>query len=411
MLLAAGLGALLLRFLALERKVGRIGNLMPLEEIDEPWLKKTIFSLPPEVIGAAWDGKVGAAEIAAILATLEHDKKIKTGIQLRFLRKPIMTMKLLADRSSITGYHGSVINKLFFNSRVNTDTNAIKEHYKGSGLDLAAIIQKPVEQRLNSLPKWTEKTRPVNWKFDLIAVPAAFALLVVTGVWGGDNDGALASTEGLLGFCSLAFAIVAARFQCRAISNLILRFALVIAFALPVIITTIYYLLEAPTFLFRAPALLAAVIWNLAIFNLILDALRIDEAPEKIAGRKKLLSARTYFMKQLRSSTPQLSDDWFPYILAFGLGSNVDSWFRSHGKTITSMDTGSHSSSSSFSGSSSGEPWTGGGGAFGGAGASGAWAAAAAAVGAGVSAPGSSSGGSSSGGGGGSSGGGGGGGW
>jgi len=414
-LLAAGLLVILLRFLALERKVGRIGNLTPLEEIDEPWLEKTVFSLPPEIIGAAWDGKVGAAEIAAILAKLEHEKKIKTGIQPRFLRKPIMTMQLLVNRSTITDYPGKLINKLFFNSRVNTDTNAIKEFYKDKGLDLAAIIEKPIEQRLNTLPKWTEKTKPVDWKVDLIAVPTAFALLVLTGVWGGDNDGALASTEALFGVCSLGLASIAARFHCRAIDNLSLRFAFVSAFALPLIIPTIHYLFGAPTYLFRAPALIAAVIWNLAIFNLILDALRIDEAPEKIAIRKKLLSARTYFMKQLRAPTPHLSDDWFPYILAFGLGSNVDSWFRSYGKTTTSVDTDDHASSSaSFSGSSnSGSTWTGGGGSFGGAGASGSWAAAAAAVGAGVSAPGSSSGGSSSGGGGGgsSSGGGGGGGW
>jgi uncharacterized membrane protein YgcG len=416
-LLAAGLVALFLRFLALERKVGRIGNLTPLEEIDGPWLEKTIFSLPPEVIGAAWDGKVGAAEIAAILAKMEHEKKIKTGIQPRFLRKPIMTMQLLVDRKSITGYHGSVINKLFFNSRVNTDTNAIQEFYKNKGLDLTAIIEKPIEQRLSNLAKWTEKTKPVNWKVDLIAVPAAFVLVVLTGVWGSDNDGALASTEAFLGVCSLGFATVAARFNCRAIDNLPLRCAFVSAFALPLVIPTIQYLFGAPTYLFLAPALIAAVVWNLAIYNLILDALRIDEAPEKIAIRKKLLSARSYFMKQLQSSAPHLSDDWFPYILAFGLGPNVDSWFRSHGKSISSAGTASHSSSSaSFSGGgNSGTSWTGGGGSFGGAGASGSWAAAAAAVGSGVSSPGSSSGGSSSGGGGGgggsSSGGGGGGGW
>jgi uncharacterized membrane protein YgcG len=416
-LLAAGLGVLLFRFLALERKVGRIGNLTPLEEIDEAWLERTVFSLPPEVIGAAWDGKVGAAEIAAILAKLEHEKKIKTGIQPRFLRKPIMTMQLLVNRSTITDYPGKVINKLFFNSRVNTDTNAIKEFYKDKGLDLAAIIEKPIEQRLNNLPKWTEKTKPVDWKVDLIVMPTAFALLVLTGVWGGDNDGALASTEALFGVCSLALATIAARFNCRAIDNLPLRFAFVSAFALPLVIPTIHYLFGAPTYLFRAPALIAAVVWNLAILNLILNALRIDEEPEKIAIRKKLLSARTYFMKQLRSPAPHLSDDWFPYILAFGLGANVDSWFRSHGKSVTSINTESHTSSSgSFSGSSSsGTSWTGGGGSFGGAGASGSWAAAAAAVGAGVSASSSSSGGSSSGGssggGGSSSGGGGGGGW
>ncbi len=400
-LLVAGLGVLLLRFLDLERKAGRIGNLTFLEEIDEAWLKKNVFSLLPEVIGAAWDGKVGAAEIAAILAKLEHEKKIKTGVQPRFLRKPVMTMNLLADRKSITGYHGSVINKLFFNSRVNTDTNAIKEFYKNTGLNLVAIIEKPIEERLKSLPKWNEKTKPVNWKVGLIVVSAALALLVLTGALGSENDGALASTEAFFGICSLAVATVAARFNCRAIDNLILRFTFVIAFALPLIITTIYYFLEAQVFLFQAPALFTAVVWNWAIFNLILDALRIDEEPEKIAFRKKLLSARIYFMKQLRFPAPHLSDDWFPYILAFGLGTNVDSWFRSYGKTTTGVASASHSSSSSssFSGSStSGSSWTGGGGSFGGAGASGSWAAAAAAVGSGVSTPGSSSSGSSSGG-------------
>lgn len=416
LLLAAGLGALLLRFIGLERKVGRIGNSTPPDAIDAAWLDKTVFSLPPEVVGAAWDGKVGAPEVAAILATLVHEKKIETSVEPRFLRKPKLTMRLLAERGSIAGYRGSVINKLFFGTRVNTDTDAVRDHYKKSGLDLAAVIRKPIEQQLEKLPKWTVKTRPVNWQFDALAAVAAFVLLVVSGVWGGSNDGGLAASEGFVGLCALAVASVAARFHSRALSNLAPRFSLVIAFALPLLIGTIYYLLQAPGFLFHAPALLAAVAWNLAVFKLILDALRIDEAPEKIAARKQLLSARAYFVQQLRSRTPSLHDDWFPYLLAFGLGAHVDSWFRAYGKTVAgsgSTHDFSSSSGTSFSGGSSeGSAWTGGGGAFGGAGASGAWAAAAAAVGAGVSSPGSSSGGSSSGGGGGSSsGGGGGGGW
>jgi uncharacterized membrane protein YgcG len=399
-LLVAGLGALLLRFLALERKTGRIGNLTPLEIINDQWLEKNVFSLPPEVIGAAWDGKVGAAEITAILATLEQDKKIKTGIKSRFLRKPIMTMELLVNRYSIgIAGHQGVINKLFFNNRVKTDTHAIKKHYKKYGLNLVATIEKPIKQRLNNLPKWTEKTKPVNWQFDLIALSAAFVLLVVTGVWGGSNDGELVAGQGFFGLILLGISAFAAHLNSRATTHMTLRFAFVITFVLPLIISIIEILLSAQEYTFRAPALMAVVIWNFAIFNLILDALRIDEAPEKIAVRKKLLSARIYFIKQLRSRTPHLCDNWFPYILAFGLGSHVDSWFRSYGKTFSSMDTGNNPSSSpSFSGSSSeGTTWTGGGGSFGGGGASGSWAAAAAAVGAGVSSPGSSSGGSSSG--------------
>lgn len=414
-LLAAGLGALFLRFLARERAVGRLGNFTPPEAIDGAWLDETVFSLPPEVVGAAWDGEVGAPEVAAILAALVHEKKIETSVEPRFLRKPKLSMRLLAERASIPDYRRKVINKLFFGGRVNTDTDAVREHYKGSGLDLAASIRGPIEERLNRLPRWTVKTKGVNWQFDALAVVAAFALLVVTGVWGGENDGGLAATEAFVGLCALAVASVMARFHSRAISNLPLRFAQVIAFALPLIIGTAYFLLESPDFLFSAPALLAAVVWNFAVFNVILDALRIDEAPEKIAMRKKLASARAYFMRQLRTRNPRLQDDWFPYLLAFGLGSNVDSWFRAYGKPGSagsgSMHQQSTDSGSSYSSGGGGSGWTGGG-AFGGAGASASWAAAATAVGVGVASPGSSSsGGSSSSSGGSSSGGGGGGGW
>lgn len=413
-LLAAGLGALLLRFLALERKAGRIGNLTPPDEITEAWLDKTVFSLPPEVVGAAWDGKVGAPEVGAILATLTHEKKIETSVEPRFLRKPKLAMRLLVARASISGYPGTVINKLFFGDRASTDTDAVSNHYKSSGLDLAALIRSPIEHRLEQLAHWAAKTRPVNWKFNALALVAAFVLLVVSGVWGGSNDGGLAASQAIIGLFSLAVATVAARINSRAIDKLALRFSIVFAFALPLIAATIYFFLGVSGFLFQAPALVAALVWNFAVCNLILDALRIDEAPEKIAVRKKLLSARNYFIGQLRSRNPRLHDDWFPYLLAFGLGAQVDSWFRSYGKLATGSETNSVSPSpgTSSSGSSGASAWSGGGGAFGGGGASGSWAAAAAVVGAGVAAPSSSSGGSSSGGGGGSSsGGGGGGGW
>lgn len=416
-LLAVGIGALVLRFLMIERKLGRFGNLTPAEAIDQAWLDATIFSLPPEVVGAAWDGKVGAPEVGAILASLAYEKQIETSVERRFPRKPKLTMRLLVDRASIADYRGKVINKLFFGGRKNTDTDAVRKHYADKGLDLAEVIRMPIEQRLERLPnsKWSVKTKTVNWQFDAFAVVAAFALLVAAGVTGGDGDQWLAGSESIYGLGVLVFASVAARFHSRAIDRLAWRFALVIAFALPLVIETAQLLLEAPDYLMSASALAAAVAWTLALLNLILDALRIDEAPEKIALRKKMLSAREYFAKQLRSATPKLRDDWFPYLLAFGLGSHVDSWFRSYGRAGEGSETDSLSSSSNTSSFSASEAptWSGGGGTFGGGGASGSWAAAAAAVGAVVSSSSSSSGSSSSSdsGGSSSSGGGGGGGW
>jgi hypothetical protein len=167
---------------------------------------------------------------------------------------------------------------------------------------------------------------------------------------------------------------------------------------------------------------LAVTLIALAFFNSIVNNARSRERIQGVALRKRLASIRRYFQDELDRPEPALRDEWFPYVLAFGLDDDAQRWFRSHGgrssndstsswTPSTSSSSPSSSGGSSWGGGSSG--WTGGGGAFGGAGASGSWALAASSLSAGVSAP-SSSGSSSGGGGGGggsSSGGGGGGGW
>lgn len=409
-LLLAGLVALLVRFFVLERRLGRFGGLTPLDAIDQAWLDQTVFALPPEVIGAAWDGDVGAPEIAAILATLANEKKIETSVERRTWRSHKLSMRLLVDPDSLDGYRRDVVKKLFFHGRTETDTDAVRDHYAKTGLDLASLIRAPIERQLNRLPNWSVKEKRTNWRFDGLALLAALVLLVVAAFLGSDNDIVFVISVIFGGLFVLPIAAVVARFHTRAIVGLPWRIAMVLVASVPLVAETVYFMLGTVDYLLHPLTLVALTAWNLAGFNLILDALRTDETPEKIAARKRLHSARAYFKRELRSHTPRLKDDWFPYLLAFGLGSNVDSWFRSYGTqggstgTLTSLD-------STSTGGSRGSSWTGGGGSFGGAGASGVWATAAAAVGAGVSLPSSSSSSGSSGGGGSSSGGGGGGGW
>jgi len=256
-----------------------------------------------------------------------------------------------------------------------------------------------VEKQLQKF-KWTVKQKVVSWKFDVLAVVAALALLIATA-WQGGNDAALVAGETFFGAIALLLAATAARRNSRAITHLPWRFGLVIALTLPLLVPTFRLLFGASDFLFHIPVLVAALAWTLAIFNLILDALRTDEAPEKVAMRKKLVAARAYFAKQLRTHAPRLRDDWVPYLIALGLGPNVDSWFRQYTQpTAGTMSRGERTSQTSTSSSEgsrdSGSSWTGGGGSFGGAGATGSWALAAAAVGAGIAAPGGSTGGGSS---------------
>jgi uncharacterized membrane protein YgcG len=155
---------------------------------------------------------------------------------------------------------------------------------------------------------------------------------------------------------------------------------------------------------------------TLGFINSVFNMMRTREVPESLELRRKLVSARLYFERELRSPTPNLKDEWFPYLLAFGLGPKIDRWFKS----IASESLGTRTRAGATRGYSSGtttsssnSSWTGGGGTFGGAGASGAWSAAVGSIASGVAKPSSSSSGgrSSSSGSSRSSGGGGGGGW
>jgi uncharacterized membrane protein YgcG len=157
----------------------------------------------------------------------------------------------------------------------------------------------------------------------------------------------------------------------------------------------------------------ALTLLALAISNSSITAMKSRQSSAAIGFRKRLARGRNFFLKELEKPEPELRDAWYPWLLAFGLGKQVDVWSSRHTSIATSVSSSDHSTTHSSSSSPSMHTgWSGGGGLSGGAGASATWAAAAAGMAAGVAAPSSSgSSGSSSSSGGGSSGGGGGGGW
>jgi uncharacterized membrane protein YgcG len=415
-LFVAGIIGLSFAFYRRERSRGRFAPLTPAEEIDEGWLEEHVFAFLPETVGTAVDGKTGAGEVAASIATMVQRKQLESSFEKRTLRRPVLKLRLLVDRDTIDGHYHALVGKLFWGGRKTTDTSALREHYSSTGLDLAAIVRGAAESQLRRVHGWQSTTK-TDWKYPVTIFVLSIVILIATAIRGG--------TATMVTFGSLLFGLVgaiaaaaAARHHSNALTRFPLRAAMVFVPLVPLVLVTLLYTLDASEYVLRLPPLLAGVAFTLALFNLVFACLRSDESPDRIAFRKRLISARRYLKGQLRSREPKLRDEWFPYLLAFGLGRNVDSWFQSYGaagERIPSVSRGSsHSFGSSSSSSGSIASWSGGGGGFGGAGASGSWAVAAAVVGAGVSAP-SSSGSGGGGGGssssGGSSGGGGGGGW
>jgi uncharacterized membrane protein YgcG len=387
-----------------ESGLGRFAPLPPPESIDAAWLEKNIFMLRPEEVGALWDETIGAPEVAAVLARLAAEKKIASSAEGKKL-----TMRLSVPLSSLQSYEKSLLEALFFNGREETDTDLIRAHYKSKGFDPASKIKEDLENRLSGHADFGDRSpRPRRWPTLVLALlgPASLALATVfSGADGGAIIGAVL-TYGIL----WGVAVIPAYFWQKRMHNFLLPS---LGFLwLPVALLYFSYRGMAsfaqtvPLFLF------GLLLLKLAIVNNLFNVAKTRNGPHRIARRKTLVAAREFFARELKDPRPRLEDRWFPYIVAFGLSSGVERWFRAYGgeqAAIASRAVGTASSGGSQASASGG--WTGGGGSFGGAGASASWAAAAGTLAAGVSAPSSGGSGGGGGGGGGSSGGGGGGGW
>ncbi len=394
---------LAIAFFLRESGLGRFAPLPPPDSIDAAWLEKNIFLLRPEEVGALWDETIGAPEVAAVLARLASEKKIVSSAEGKKL-----TMRLSVPLSELEGYEKKLLEALFFDGRKETDTDAIRAHYKSRGFDPSSKIKEDLEKRLSIHADFGDRSlRPRRWP-TLVLSFLGLAAMVLAVVLEGAEPGAIIGAVILHGIV-WGIAAIPAYFWQKRMHNYLLP---ALGFLwLPAALLFASYRGIA-SFAQTAPLFLVGLLLlRLAIVNNLFNLAKTRNGPHRIARRKMLVAAREFFARELTSPRPRLEDRWFPYIVAFGLSSGVERWFRAYGgeQAVASRTVGTASSGGSQASPSGG--WTGGGGSFGGAGASASWATAAGALAAGVSAPSSGGSGGGGGGGGGSSGGGGGGGW
>lgn len=416
LLFAVALGAmttLYFSFRQREAALGRYEPLPPVPERDEAWLRENLFSFKPEEVGALWDRRVGPPEVAAVLARLVGEGKLTSEVRSQgflIFKKDVLHLRLNVDRSALDGYERQLIDKLFFGGRTETDTEAVRQHYRSSGFNPAGLIRPGLETALETRPELRKKTRLGGWKrtaYLALGAAVLFGLGAVTH-WERTLTPVLIA---LFAAVWLAIFGLIAAFQWR--SRVERPDAASLTFVLPGLLFCAVCATVVLSGRWAAPpdlwtsaglALLPLVLWSSLLNNA-----RSRETAETVRNRKLLAAIRRQLARELESPSPRLKDEWLPYLLAFGLGSHVDRWFRAFGGSRSSAG-GFSGSGSSFGSSGSGSGgWSGGGGAFGGGGSTASWAAAATGLASGVSSSSSSSGGG--GGGGGSSGGGGGGGW
>jgi uncharacterized membrane protein YgcG len=412
LLLVAGVGAIAYKFYSRESSLGRFGSRTTTSSIDAEWLQHNLLSLLPEEAGALWDDKVGAPEVAAVLARLTAEQKIESTAS-----ATEMTLRLKARHDSFKGYEKSLIDGLFYGQRHETSTADIRSHYRRSGFNPAAKIRPGLLAKLAAHKDFQDRATPPSRRLTIALLVAGTALTLVAVITFAADLGTVLGAAIWNGFW-WGIGLIGATLYRKRVEKLgrwMISFAFVPALFVWIALNGVVDGGLSPLLM-----LAAQMLFQLAIVNSLFNAAMAREGPKKIARRRDLAMARRYFKQELTNAQPRLQDAWFPWLVALGLGRTVDHWFRSFGPAASSASSGSSISSASASSistsASSSSAFDFGGGRSGGGGASASWSMAAGALASGVSAPSSSSGSSGGGGGGsssggGSSGGGGGGGW
>jgi uncharacterized membrane protein YgcG len=402
-LFVAGVAYFLLRFVAREQGLGRFGG-PQVGPVDRAFLDRVVFALRPEEIGAAWDRRVGQAEVAATLARLVAEGKLESEVKkerVLLWSSDNLHLRLLVPREDLEDYERRLVDGLFPLGD-ETDTKSLRQHYAGRGFDPAGRIRQLLQARI--------ARRPFD---DRSPKPRAVPTLALLGAGVALAAGAAVSSPAGLRYYLVAVCVLLAAYLCGLFGALALRSQLQAFFAPGCALGCgLVVALAAIVALGRRPGVapLGAVgvaLVGLGVARSLFNLAKTREGAEAILRRRELAAARRWFVEELRRPRPTLDDAWYPYLIAFGLAPQMDRWFRAFGVESATVTRRGTAWSGGEAGSGGG--WSGGGGAFGGGGASASWAMAATAFSAGVSS--SSSSGGGGGGGGSSSGGGGGGGW
>ncbi len=420
MAFAASLLAMIALYVLFRQEEAKRGRFEPLpgpRDWDEAWLQENVFDLRPEEVGALWDRKTGAPEVAAVLARMVAEGKLESWVTPGFkllgisFSPGVLHLRLKVQRFQLAGYELALVEKLFLDAD-ETDTEKVKRHYKSTGFDPSKVIAEDLEarvgERLGSVP-------PPSRRRTQILSMAALALFVLDAIRHPLSTAILAGIMAV----GMIFPWIAGSVASYSWRNRTERLDLgSLRFLVPGLLLFLWcaFLVFNREWLGwntdLIPGLLgvlALALAPLAVWSSLLNNARSRESDEAIRKRRILGAGRRLLRRELKSEHPRLQDDWLPYLLAFGLGGEMDRWFRAFGGTSRSGSTFTGTSTGGSFGSGGSSGWSGGGGQFGGAGAMASWSMAATGMASGVSAPGSSS--SGGGGGGGSSGGGGGGGW
>jgi hypothetical protein len=349
----------------------RLGRFQPPAEVTREWLEQNLLVHRAEVVGAAWDNHAGQAEVAALIAIMTGEGKIENQAG----AKP--RLRLLVPRASLSDYERAFVDRLFI-AGDEIDPDTLGKHYRSTGFDPADTIRGPLYDAAQRLV-------------------------------GRSADG-VAIALGCFGFVAMFVLMPAAGWLAGERWSVVLGLVGILLFGISIALTTTYQsaprvtsMLPAPLILFGAvlafaattPAgLISFLAADTLLLWIVLRSARWQGTGEELMNLRAFRIARNFLRRRLEHADPKIEERWIPYIIAFGLGPELDRWFVSAPRT-ESTDRPSRSvspspsiaSSSSGGGGASAPVFVAAGGRFGGAGATGGWASSISSFAAAVPAP------------------------
>ena len=116
LILLGGFALIVLAFVIRERSLGRFDPMA--SSVDGVWIESNILVHPAEVVGAAWDGRIGTPEVVALIARMTAERKLASKVE----SKDSMQLSLLVDRAELNGHERALVDGLFFNHHTETST-------------------------------------------------------------------------------------------------------------------------------------------------------------------------------------------------------------------------------------------------------------------------------------------------
>jgi uncharacterized membrane protein YgcG len=363
-------------FFRWEKRLNRFAPLPATEDVTPDWLASEVLCHKPEVVGATWDKTTATPEVAAVLARLVQEGKMKStlipyrlpffDISLPFI-PPDLEMELLVGRESFHGYEHELIEGLFVDESSRTSTKKIREHYRKSRTIFNPVskLTDPMKKQMKRLTADGVRPSGHSWVPTVLLAVIGFFVLLVNAFYHQSEFLPLQ----LVGMFFILFCWIIAvmhAFNYRRSVVYLGWLRTMLFFAVSLLLVGF-----AALFIFPVSTLLLVGFFSMAVAaaNNSINLARSAESREGVAFRRRLAAARNYFVNELQREKPGIKDEWFPYLLAFGLGRDVDHWFNRYGVAAGLSHSVAHSGITS----SGGSVFTGGGGVFGGGGASGSW--------------------------------------